>query len=56
MSTKLMYGIFIALATTALFIDDCIFINIGDEIEEDDDRQQTGRHDAPDIRSNSPPA
>lgn len=53
MSTKLMYGLFIALTTATLFIDDSIFINIGDEDE--GDREDTRRHDAHDIR-NSPPA
>lgn len=44
MSTKLSLGLFITVAIAALAFDDCIFINFGDE--DDDDREEQ-RQEAP---------
>ncbi|PCC74512.1 hypothetical protein SAMN02745121_06770 [Nannocystis exedens] len=39
MSTKLSFGLLIALATAALAFDDCILINFGEEDDEDSERR-----------------
>ncbi|MCY0994181.1 hypothetical protein OV203_44035 [Nannocystis sp. ILAH1] len=49
MSTKLSFGLFIALATAALAFDDCIFINFGDE--DDEDREQPDQDVPPHLRA-----
>ncbi|WAS90198.1 hypothetical protein [Nannocystis punicea] len=41
------FGLFIALATTALTLDDCIFINFGDE--DDEDRESQTRDATPPL-------
>jgi hypothetical protein len=49
MSTKLTLGLFITMATAALAIDDCIFINFGDE--DDEDREQRDQDVPPHLRA-----
>lgn len=55
MSTRLMFGPFIGLATAVPFLD-CVFLDVGDEDEEEEYRWICPPDHDFDIRTHSPPA